>query len=242
MVHKYNYTIKPQRIIFRYDLQEPPKNWDSDYHSLEYILDNCGEISHKNQANLLFFFDSEIAAIKTAEQALRRYKKEEFWLTKSVVNEPLALLDLRGGATLVILNNLYVNGIDVFNSPLTLTGLPESAPLKSLEPLYYHLMQNVIGGEEYNYKWLRLHEPFIYPGSPYSLLGQRLTDFENGEAFKSLLLENKYDGYIFDESFGASTICLMDSTKLSTPESSKFDKQRLFDRNKSYYLGPKGLH
>ena len=38
MVHKYNYTIKPQRIIFRYDLQEPPKNWDSDYHSLEYIL------------------------------------------------------------------------------------------------------------------------------------------------------------------------------------------------------------
>lgn len=239
---KQKLRIEKNTTFYRYDLVEPPMVWTSDYHSLEYAVADSGDISYKNQSGLLFFYDSESTTIKTAERALERHNKTEFWLTTAYVDKPLQFLDLRGGATLVILNNLYVNGIDVFNSPLSLTGLPESAPLKSLEPLYYHLMQNAVGGEDYNDKWLRLHEPFIYPGSPYSLLGQRLTDFENGEVFKSLLLENKYDGYIFDESFGASTICLMDSTKLSKPESTKFDKQRLFDWNKSYYLGPKGLH
>ena len=236
------YIILPNRILLRYDLQEPPMDWDLKYRSLEYSTNDAGKIMYKNQAGLLFFYETESTTIKTAERALERHNKTEFWLTTAYVNKPLQLLDLRGGATLVILNNLFVNGIDVFNSPLSLTGLPESAPLKSLEPLYYHLMQNVIGGEEYNYKWLQLHEPFIYPGSPYSLLGQRLTDFENGEVFKSLLLENKYDGYIFDESFGASTICLMDSTKLSAPESIRFDKPRLFEWNKNYYLRTNYLH
>lgn len=228
--------------FYRYDLLEPPKIWDRSYHSLEYSINDADGFLQKNQSSLLFFYDSESTTIKTAERALERHNKTEFWLTTAYVDKPLQLLDLRGGATLVILNNLYINGIDVFNSPLSLTGLPESAPLKSLEPLYYHLMQNAIGGEDYNDKWLRLHEPFIYPGSPYSLLGQRLTDFENGEVFKSLLLENKYDGYIFDESFGASTICLMDSTKLSTPESIRFDMSRLLEWNKSYYLRTNYLH
>lgn len=234
--------IEKNTTFYRYDLVEPLLTWDPSYHNLEYMIGNIGNGIGKNQAGLLFFYESDITTIKTAELAMSRNNKTEFWLTIAHVAKPLHLLDLRGGETLVILNNLFVNGIDVFNSPLSLTGLPESAPLKSLEPLYYYLMQNAVGGEDYNDKWLRLHEPFIYPGSPYSLLGQRLTDFENGEVFKSLLLENKYDGYIFDESFGASTICLMDSTKLSKPESTKFDKQRLFDWNRSYYLGPKGLH
>ena len=222
--------------FYRYDLLEPPKIWDRSYHSMEYSINGADEILYKNQSGSLFFYNSESTTIKTAEIAMKRRNKTEFWLTTAYVAKSIRLLDLRGGATLVILNNLFVNGIDVFNSPLSITGLPESAPLKSLEPLYYYLMQNAIGGEEYNDNWLQMHEPFIYPGSPYSLLGQRLTDYENGEVFKSLLLAKKYDGYIFDESFGASTICLTDSTKLSAPESTKFDKARLFEWNKSYYL------
>ena len=230
------YIILPNRILLRYDLQEPPMDWDLKYRSLEYSTNDAGKIMYKNQAGLLFFYDSESTTIKTAELAMKRHNKTEFWLTTASVTKPLQLLDLRGGATLVILNNIFVNGIDMFGSPLTTTGLKDSIPLKALEPLYYYLMQSAVGGEEYNDKWFQLHEPFIYPGRPYSLLGQRLTDYENGEVFKSLLIEKKYDGYIFDESFGASTICLTDSTKLSAPERTKFDKPRLFEWNKSYYL------
>ncbi|HBN62620.1 MAG TPA: hypothetical protein DD424_01810 [Porphyromonadaceae bacterium] len=235
-------SIPAGTTFYRYDLSETPSIWNGSYHSIEYSTKEGIENIHKNQCGLLFFYETESTTIKTAERALERHNKTEFWLTTAYVDKPLQLLDLRGGATLVILNNLYVNGIDVFNSPLTITGLKDSIPLKVLEPLYYYLMQSAVGGKEYNDKWFQLHEPFIFPGSPYSLLGQRLTDYENGEVFKSLLIEKKYDGYIFDESFGASTICLMDSTKLSTPESIRFDKPRLFEWNKSYYLGPKGLH
>lgn len=222
--------------LYRYDLTEPPTMWDNSYHSLEYYTKPNGEKTSKNQAGLLFFYDSESTTIKTAELAMKRHNKTEFWLTTASVIKHLRLLDLRGGATLVILNNLYVNGIDVFRSSLTTTGLKDSDQLRTLESLYYYLMQNVMGGEDYNDKWLRLHEPFIYPGSPYSLLGQRLTDYDNGKVFKSLLLANNYDGYIFDESFGASTLCISDSTKLSAPESIKFDSPRLLEWNKSYYL------
>lgn len=228
--------ISEENTLYRYDLTEPPKAWDPTYRSVEYMGNDKVEILSKNQAGLLFFYDSESTTIKTAELAMKRHNKTEFWLATASVIKPLRLLDLRGGATLVILNNLYVNGIDVFRSSLTTTGLKDSDQLRTLESLYYYLMQNVMGGEDYNDTWLRLHEPFIYPGSPYSLLGQRLTDYENGEVFKSLLLANKYDGYIFDESFGASTLCLTSSTKLSAPESTKFDRSRLLEWNKSYYL------
>ena len=242
MIKTLDYIISPRQQVVRYDLQQPPMTWDQEYHSCEYTLNENEEIVHKNQSGLLFFYDSESTTIKTAEQAMKSHDKTEFWLTTAFVNNPIRLLDLRGGATLVIFNNLFVNGIDVFNSPLTITGLKDSVPLKAIESIYFDLMQNVIDSDDYNKKWMQLHEPFIYPGSPYSLLGQRLTDFENGEVFKSLLIANKYDGYIFDESFGASTVCLMDSTKLSEPERTKFDKQRLFEWNKNFYLGTKDLH
>lgn len=222
--------------LFRYDLAEPPVLWDSDYHSLEYTIADNKEVIHKNQAGLLFLFDSESTTIKTAELAMSHHNKTEFWLTTASVTKPLRLLDLRGGATLVIFNNLNVSGIDVFKSSLTIDGLKGSIPLADLEPLYDCVMQNIVGWDEYRDKWMQLHEPFIYPGSPYSVLGQRLTDFENGGIFKSLLCAKEFDGYIFDESLGASTVCLFDSNNLSAPESTKFDKPRLFVWNKNYYL------
>lgn len=228
--------ISINTCLYRYDLTESPDIWDYSYHSWEYSVNISGTVSYKNQAGLLFFFESENVTIKTAEQALRRYGINEFWITKTFVNKTIELLDLRGGETLVILNNLVNKGIDVFNANLTVNGLQDSVLLKSLKILYDYLMQTGEGGEEYKEKWLKLHEPFIYPRCPYGLLGQRLTDFNNGEVFKTLLLSKGFQGYIFDESYGGSTICLFSHNFISKPIKDKFDFEKLFEWNKKYYL------
>lgn len=232
-----NKDIKIEKTyLYRYDLMETPSEWDTSYHSIEYVVNENGHIIHKNQSGLLFLFDSETVAIKIAEKALNRHGKTEFWLTRTFVKEPLRLLDLTGGSTLVMLANLFNHEIDVFNNGLTITGRHNSPKMETIEPIFLYLMQNMVGGDEYNEKWLKLHEPFINPGNQYSLLGQRLSDFNNGEVFKTLLIANKYDGYVFDESYGGSTICIVDSSKLSNPVKEKFDSKKLFEWNKKYYL------
>lgn len=52
-----------------------------------------------------------------------------------------------------------------------------------------------------------------------SLLGQRLTDFGNGELFKTMLSANGFDGYMWNEGNPIEvTYCLINSEKLSPPK------------------------
>ena len=86
--------ISEENTLYRYDLTEPPKAWDPTYRSVEYMGNDKGEILSKNQAGLLFFYDSGSTTIKTAELAMKRHNKTEFWLTTASIIKPLRLLDL----------------------------------------------------------------------------------------------------------------------------------------------------
>ena len=50
-----------------------------------------------------------------------------------------------------------------------------------------------------------------------SLLGQSLTDFKNGDAFKDMLIRNHWEGYVFKEEESSNTYCILAATKLTNP-------------------------
>lgn len=68
------------------------------------------------------------------------------------------------------------------------------------------------------------------------LLGQRLTDLENGIPFSKLLQERQWDGYIFNEANrqeGTDTVCLINSNALNSPICIKIEENNikiLFER------------
>lgn len=49
------------------------------------------------------------------------------------------------------------------------------------------------------------------------ILCQTLTDFSNGEYFKTILKEKGYEGYIFNENPDSNTFCFFNSDKLTPP-------------------------
>lgn len=59
------------------------------------------------------------------------------------------------------------------------------------------------------------------------LLGQSLTDFNNGVAFKEMLIRNHWEGYVFKEEESSNTYCLLDATKLTNPVHDPLSRERL---------------
>ena len=84
-----------------------------------------------------FFFDSEYTAIKTAEIALKKTCQDSFWLTHAKIICPIRLLDLRGGSTYVILNTLYCEGLDIFDSSMTIYALHGSSKFKTVKHIFF---------------------------------------------------------------------------------------------------------
>lgn len=82
-------SIPAGTTFYRYDLSETPSIWNGSYHSIEYSTKEGIENIHKNQCGLLFFYETESTTIKTAERALERHNKTEFWLTTAYVDKPL---------------------------------------------------------------------------------------------------------------------------------------------------------
>lgn len=76
----------------------------------------------------------------------------------------------------------------------------------------------------------KIVDDFFYSLPP--LLGQSLTDFQNGHAFKQLLQEHGYEGYIFMEEFDSNTYCLLSSEHLTPPVHRDVD----FDKELSKWL------
>ena len=227
----------PETKLFRYDLKCPPPAWSNDFYSVEYSKDNKGETKYKNNAGLFFFFENKNAAMLTAEKAMNRFWGSKIWLTSTTTKEEANLLDLRGGATLAMMNLLWCADIDIFNQNMTVSGMgDDTTSLSCLETLFFRVIDsNVPNDEDYHKAYLDLHKPFVCPGNPFSLLGQRLTDYENGSIFKQLLKEKNYDGYIFDESFGGSTICLLNAEKLTNPICEEYNRKRMSEWKRKYY-------
>ena len=142
----------------------------------------------------------------------------------------MTFLDLRGYMTITaILCDFHQNGINIFNNsfhefyykgkksfvdlkqPIELLGDITSNPDWKKDRDANNSVKSVI-------KFVEIY--FVDNDTP-GILGQCLTDFENGAAFKAILEENNFEGYVFNEPNGLTgidTFCFLSSDKLSLPQ------------------------
>lgn len=223
-------TIIPSgKWLYRYDLSRPLNKWSIEFHNPEYTFD-CG---NKNQFGGFFFFDSESQAENTGRKALERYGDREFeglWITKCQTVSDSEFLDLRGHMTITaILCDFYQNGIDLFNDnfhEFYTRSKKSFADLKEPIRLLCDITSNPnwfkdIEADKQVKSVIKFVETYFFDNDTPGILGQCLTDFENGAAFKAVLEENNFEGYIFNEANGmrdTDTFCFLSSNKLSYPQ------------------------
>ena len=214
--------------LYRYDLENTPKEWSHIYKNIEYIYEDCV----KNTIGAFFFFDSLRMASMTGEKAFFNQGENKslgFWLTRCTVLQKYKLLDLRIYPSIsALFFDFYGNNMDIFSGSFTITGKCES-PKMSLFLEGVKICYEIIRTEDwYKHKeqsqkvdvLIEEIEKYYLNNYYLGLLGQRLTDFSNGWYFKAILQEKGYDGYIFNESNGekgSDTICLFSAEGLSQP-------------------------
>jgi len=204
--------IKKGEILYRYDLIKPPTELSDEYRSIEYDSQKFGKC--KNMANLYFFFSNEEGTHNTAKVAMKKCNKDKYWITKVEILSNLLLLDLsKKGTAYLMLLELYENNIDVLNDNFKYNVAGNSFYLSDLYKTFERSLEisdeKVALIDEINAK---LDCP-QYLGR-FSYLGQILTDFENGFRFKNILEQKQYDGYVFSESVGVDTVCLINKDAL----------------------------
>ena len=215
-IMEYKCTIKKGEILFRYDLSEPPVNWSPDYKSIEYSSKNKGG-GCKNMANNFFFYSNEVVTKNTAVVAMSKLAEKEYWLTSTKTSRNLNLLCLCGRDTFCNLLKLHESGINIFTDDFSFYFGKEEKLSILKEPFEEWHKCDVFDIERKIELRNRLIQPFENSNCPFGLLGQVLTDYENGIAFTKLLTERGYDGYVFDESVGGHTICLINKVVIGSP-------------------------
>ena len=227
-------TIKSGTILYRYDIVRPPfSDWTDEYKSL--IYDNYqNDVGPKNAIGAFFFFDDRTTAIEVARNVLKQKEwiKEvnpnlNIWLTTTIIQDDICMLDLSGCQNIVELYvSLWNNGIDIFREDFYKFGdWLGSKPLSLLlEDIKYLAFAN--GKKEKNkVSTCKCNIENFYntyedkEKLPYAC--QELTDFSNGKIFKELLEEKGIEGYIFQET-DAKTFCIFNSKRLSNPVTIKF--------------------
>lgn len=157
-----------------------------------------------------------------------------YYLTETAIEDDVKLLNLCGCRNpLLMFKKLFDCGIDILNNNYriyTSDGQPTFEILKNA--VKYNLAIEIepedrdVKKISDNTKLITHHlTDFKYP---FTLLGQLLTDYDNGREFKKVLVAMKLDGYIFDETLDANTICLLNSEKLSPPQYEFINNQELF--------------
>jgi hypothetical protein len=207
-------TIDVQTNLFRYDIIEPPENWDTNFRNPEYETEEYG---HKNKANLFFFTDSEDIAKDLGQGSANKRCLNEYFLTKSKTESCLTLIDFNNRQNiyqmLCLLNDLKINVLTIDFK--TYEGDSTFLDLKSIfdnAEVETHLLKKASIVSQ-----LKVHSKSNV--TDISLFGQRLTDFDNGLKFKSIIndIYPKIDGYRWKEynDDRGITYCLFDSKKLS---------------------------
>ena len=200
-------------ILYRYDLQKPPTDWDTNFLNFEYITEEHG---HKNKAKLFCFTDSKEIAINLGGNASAKNIRTEFYLT-STKTKTLKLIDFSSKDNIFqMLHLLSKMNLDVLIPDFkTYENENDFGQLKSffdaiLVETDFLKIPKIVEN-------LKVHTKSNY--EDISLFGQRLTDFDNGLKFKKLV-QGKYpdiDGYMwkeFNDNRGY-TYCLFDSKKLT---------------------------
>lgn len=107
--------LKEGTMLFRYDLQKPPKNWDYNYRSNEYSHLKIDGFQ-KNHIGFYFFFDNEVVMHNTAKVACEKSSVNSFYMTHAELTRELKLLDLTGCSNpLLMIQKLIDVGIDILN-------------------------------------------------------------------------------------------------------------------------------
>lgn len=199
-----------------------------------FIIQNTHSIVVTKTESVAFSFLIQNHKRKIQEKkALKRYRNREFeglWITKCQTVSDSVFLDLREyRAITAILADFYQNGIDLFNDNFHefYTGSKKSfVDLKEPIRLLCDITSNPnwfkdIEVDKQVKSVVKFVETYFFDNDTPGIFGQCLTDFENGAAFKAVLEENNFEGYIFNEAngmTGTDTLCFLSSDKLSYPQ------------------------
>lgn len=208
--------LEPGDKLYRYDLGEKlDAEWLTDYSSPEYSFSEYGP---KNKIGLFFFYNDISAAKNTLAQAVYNQKKmgtiyNYGTITSCQVIDDIRLLDLEAGLSSCSdkIRFLHQIGLNVITE--LFYNYQFKRPFSELQNSLEDLLstdQSLSSAAE------NVINEFFYNFPP--LLGQSLTDFDNGEAFKEMLENNEFEGYVFMEDFISDTYCLLSSDKITAPE------------------------
>lgn len=209
-------SISPK--LFRYDLDEPPVDWSTNFFSNEknYYDPILG---HKNKAGLFFFADSKDLAKRLGCIAAKRENKDMYYLTQlDAFDAHVQLINFsKNDNIFFMLCTLIDMNIDVLSNKFqTYNKLPKEQYFSDFKSIF----ELAEVEKDYNNKRQLLDQLKIGTLSveDFGVFGQRLTDFDNGLAFKSLVksLDSDIDGYVWKENTEGLTYCFFDSDKLPT--------------------------
>ena len=208
--------LEPGDKLYRYDLGEKlDAEWLTDYSSPEYSFSEYGP---KNKIGLFFFYNDISAAKNTLAQAVYNQKKmgtiyNYGTITSCQVIDDIRLLDLEAGLSSCSdkIRFLHQIGLNV------ITELFYNYQFKRLYSELQNALEDLLSTDQsLSSAAENVINEFFYNFPP--LLGQSLTDFDNGEAFKEMLENNEFEGYVFMEDFISDTYCLLSSDKITAPE------------------------
>lgn len=225
IIMKNNYILQHGTKLYRYDIIQPPSIWDISFRNPEYY--NLGfEGLKKNAANFYYFFSNRETAINTGKKAIQKLNINHFWITETTIKTDMNLLNLTSCIdTVLMVLKLLDSNINILTNDYKLYNSGKTIPFSDFkEAIIYNMGVNrpfPPDIELIKSNTDLITSFFNAPGYPYSLLGQYLTDFSNGIIFKDDLKKEGYNGYIFDESIGGHTICLIDSNNIESPSSEK---------------------
>lgn len=212
--------------LFRYDIECPPANWNTDFKNKEYVYsDDCEDLRIKNRIGAFYFFENKATAYTTGSLAAKKNGCNKIWLTETSIVKEIQLLDFSQfdniSSLLLAFDELGFNILTdkfyKFSSIGACTNLCELRPLIDNLRLMSNKQSKTFKD---NCEILNLSTKigdFFYGNHRIDYFGQLLTDFTNGEYFKEMLLSRGYDGYIFQESHDSPTYCILNSDALSTP-------------------------
>ena len=228
-----DYIVEPGSQLYRYDVVQPPKEWNTDYINPEYSYPHTGV---KNQIGAFFFFNSAYFALETGKCALVNEKKKGvsyhgIWLTKCVIKTSVKLLDLRDSIVCIeLLAALNKAGFAICCDELkSWKGISFSKLASIIQPvedvvlLDTSWINSVEKTRKVQKSILEMQKILEIDNTKIGHLLQLLTDFSNGVYFRALLQEKGYEGYIDDETNcpihikGSETICIFKSTKFFPP-------------------------
>lgn len=80
------YKIPGAVKLFRYDIECPPDNWNTDFKNKEYVYsDDCEDLRIKNRIGAFYFFENKATAYSTGCLAAQNNGCNKIWLTETSI-------------------------------------------------------------------------------------------------------------------------------------------------------------